>query len=288
MRANALTHEIIGAAIEVHRELGPGKMESAYERALARELVLRGLDVKVQRPVPVVYKGVKLECGFRLDVLVCDEVVVEVKSVDQLIPVHRAQTLTYLRLGGWKLALLLNFNVALLKQGIERLVLGLEEPGVSIAPAHDGPGSERPDAIPSPALQAATDSGDEEAERLATGIIASALEVHRELGPGLLPSAYEVCLCHELHLRQLSFECKYPVALSYKGSPLLESDQVHLLVDGRVVVTPAALASIQPVHEAQLLSQLRLGGWKLGLLINFHTTALSEGLRRIVLSRNAG
>ncbi len=136
MRANEITHAIIGAAIEVHRELGPGKPEAAYEQALARELTLRGLAIRVQKPVPVVYKGVKLECGFRLDVLVCDTVVVEVKSAEVVIPVHRAQTLTYLKLGGWKLALLLNFNVAVLKEGIERLVLGLEEEGENVAAMH--------------------------------------------------------------------------------------------------------------------------------------------------------
>jgi GxxExxY protein len=127
MKPNELTREIIGAAIEVHRELGPGKPEAAYERALAHELGLRALPHQVQKPVPVMYKGVKLECGYRLDLLVANTVVVEVKSVEVVNPVHRAQVLTYLRLGGWKLSLLLNFNVAVLKEGIDRLVLGLEE-----------------------------------------------------------------------------------------------------------------------------------------------------------------
>ena len=126
-----------------------------------------------------------------------------------------------------------------------------------------------------------------EAERLAFEIIASAIEVHRELGPGLLPSAYEACLRHELHLRGMTFERKHPLALSYKGTPLAELDEVELLVGGRVVVNPCALTEVQPVHEARLLSQLRLGGWRLGLLINFNTVALREGLRRVVMSRNA-
>ena len=288
MRANELTYEIIGAAIEVHRELGPGKHEAAYERALACELSLRGLAIQVQKPVPVVYKGVKLECGFRLDVLVCDTVVVEVKSAELVIPVHRAQTLTYLKLGGWKLALLLNFNVAVLKDGIERLVLGLEEEGKSFA-LTDSP----PPRVLSrnqstePSLLSAANSGDREAEQLAFEIIDSAIEVHRELGPGLLPSAYEACLCHELHLRNVTFECKRPLALSYKGTPLAELDEVELMVGGRVVVDPCALTEVKPVHEARLLSQLRLGGWKLGLLINFNTIALKEGLRRVVVNRTA-
>jgi GxxExxY protein len=94
MRPNDLTHEIIGGAIEVHRELGPGKPEAAYVAALAHELRLRGLPHQVQKPVPLVYKGVKLECGYRLDLLVSDTVVLEVKSVECVIPVHRAQTIT--------------------------------------------------------------------------------------------------------------------------------------------------------------------------------------------------
>jgi len=287
VRPNDLTHEIIGAAIEVHRELGPGKPEAAYERALARELTLRGLAIRVQKPVPVVYKGVKLECGFRLDVLVCNTVVVEVKSAEGIVPVHRAQTLTYLKLGGWKLALLLNFNVAILKEGIERLVLGLEEPGESVAPTHSPSRAMARKKSAAPSLHSTADSGDREAEQLACEIIASAIEVHRELGPGLLPSAYEACLCHELHLRHLSFERKRPLALSYKGAPLAELDEVELLVGGRVVVSPCALTEVQPVHEARLLSQLRLGGWKLGLLLDFNTVALREGLRRVVLSGRA-
>ena len=287
VRPNELTHAIIGAAIEVHRELGPGKPEAAYERALARELTLGGFATRVQKPVPVVYKGVKLECGFRLDVLVCNIVVIEVKSVEGVLPVHRAQTLTYLKLGGWKLALLLNFNVAILKKGIERLVLGLEEKGESDARANKPSRTTARDTNPAPSFYSASDSGDREAETLACEIIASAIEVHRELGPGLLPSAYEACLCHELHLRSITFERNRPLALSYKGTPLTDLDEVELLVGGRVVVNPYALTEIQPIHEAQLLSQLRLGGWKLGLVINFNTTALREGLRRVVLSRTA-
>ena len=191
VRPNELTHEIIGAAIEVHRELGPGKPEAAYERALAHELTLRGLATRMQKPVPVVYKGVKLECGFRLDVLVANTVVIEVKSIEGVLPVHRAQTLTYLKLGGWKLALLLNFNVAILKEGIERLVLGLEEKEESGAGAHNSSRNTARNPNPVPSLHSASDSGDREAETLACEIIASAIEVHRELGPGLLPSAYE-------------------------------------------------------------------------------------------------
>jgi len=127
MRINQITEEIIGAAIEVHRTLGPGLLESAYEECLCRELTLRGIPFERQRALALEYKGLSLDCGYRLDLLVADLVVVEIKAVESLLPIHEAQALTYLKLGGWKVALLINFNVPVLKRGIRRLVLGLEE-----------------------------------------------------------------------------------------------------------------------------------------------------------------
>ena len=127
MEINQVTETIIGAAIEVHRALGPGLLESTYEECLCRELSLRGVPFERQRSLPVEYKGLRLDCGYRLDLLVADTVVVEIKAVESLLPIHEAQLLTYLRLGGWKVGLLINFNVAILKQGIRRRVLGLEE-----------------------------------------------------------------------------------------------------------------------------------------------------------------
>ncbi|RMG56598.1 MAG: GxxExxY protein [Acidobacteria bacterium] len=120
-----LSHRIIGAAIEVHRHLGPGLLESAYEAALAREFEVRGIPFERQVPLPLVYKGTKLDCGYRLDFLVDRLVIVELKSVDELAPIHEAQALTYLRLLERKLCLLINFNVPVLKQGIKRIVLNL-------------------------------------------------------------------------------------------------------------------------------------------------------------------
>ncbi len=127
MKMSELTHSIIGAAIEVHRFIGPGLLESAYEECLCRELSLRQIPFEQQKPLPVEYKGIRLECGYRLDLLVAKSVVVEVKAIESLHPIHEAQLLTYLKLGGWKVGLLINFNVPILKQGIRRLVLGLEE-----------------------------------------------------------------------------------------------------------------------------------------------------------------
>jgi GxxExxY protein len=124
---NVLTKEIIGAAIEVHRHLGPGLLESVYQQCLAKELQLREIPYCYEWPLPLEYKGLRMNCGYRVDLLVANAVVVETKSIEAIAPVHEAQLLTYMRLGGWKVGLLINFNVLVLKNGIRRRVLGLEE-----------------------------------------------------------------------------------------------------------------------------------------------------------------
>ncbi|MGD0598230.1 MAG: GxxExxY protein [Terriglobales bacterium] len=118
---NAITEQIIGAAMEVHRALGPGLLESAYEACLVFELRERGLRVEQQKPLPIAYKGVKLDCGYRLD-LVADCVIVEIKAVEKLNSVHEAQLLSYLKLANCPVGLLLNFHCTMLKHGIRRLV----------------------------------------------------------------------------------------------------------------------------------------------------------------------
>ena len=124
---NRTTESIIGAAIEVHRHLGPGLLESAYEECLCEELLLRKIPFKRQIVLPVNYKGKNLDIGYRIDLLVNDEVVVELKTVESILPIHEAQTLTYMRLGGWQVGLILNFHVTVLKNGIKRLVHKLKE-----------------------------------------------------------------------------------------------------------------------------------------------------------------
>ncbi len=123
MTDNEITHEIIGAAIEVHKLLGPGLLESAYEAYLCREFAIRKIGFQKQKPVPLVYKDIKLDCGFRVDLLVEKRIVVELKSVDALAPIHEAIMLTYLRLSGHKLGLLINFSVSILKDGIRRFMM---------------------------------------------------------------------------------------------------------------------------------------------------------------------
>ena len=119
---NKITEAIIGAAINVHRELGPGLLESAYEACLAFDLSDTGLFIEQQKPLPVIYKNVKLDCGYRLDLLVEKEVIVELKSVEKILPIHKAQLMSYLKLSGCKVGLLINFNVEVLKDGIVRIV----------------------------------------------------------------------------------------------------------------------------------------------------------------------
>jgi len=123
-RANELSNLIIGAALEVHRTLGPGLLESAYERCLCRELTLREIPYERQIPLPVTYKGVELDCSYKIDIKVCDLVILELKAVEAIEPIHEAQLLTYLRLSNLWLGLLINFNTVVLKKGIKRMVYG--------------------------------------------------------------------------------------------------------------------------------------------------------------------
>ncbi len=123
MEKKALTSEVIGAAIEVHKTLGPGLLESAYEECLCREFDIRGLSYERQRELPIEYKGVELDCSYRLDVVVAKSVILELKACKSLEPIHEAQLLTYLRLTGIRIGLLINFNVPVLRDGIRRLVV---------------------------------------------------------------------------------------------------------------------------------------------------------------------
>ncbi len=145
-KLNALTEAIIGAAMAVHSELGPGLLESAYERCLGIELEERGLRVERQKILPLTYRGIELEFGYRLDLLVDEKVVVEVKTVEALAPIHGTQLLSYLRLSGCHVGLLLNFNVASLRDGIQRVVNDF--PGPEYSSASSAPSAFRAVASP--------------------------------------------------------------------------------------------------------------------------------------------
>jgi GxxExxY protein len=127
MTENELSNKIIGSAIEIHKALGPGLLESAYKECLYYKLIQQGLKVDKERPMPLIFESAKLDCGYRLDLLVENKVVIEIKSVEALNDIHLAQTLTYLKLGNFRLGLLINFNVLVLKTGIKRVVNGLPE-----------------------------------------------------------------------------------------------------------------------------------------------------------------
>ncbi|MBU1169362.1 MAG: GxxExxY protein [Proteobacteria bacterium] len=118
-----LSNSVIGCAINVHRDLGPGLLESSYEQCLAHELSLNGIVFKRQHPMPITYKGIKLDCGYKVDLLVNDSLIIELKSVEKIKNIHRAQLLTYMKLAAVKTGLLMNFNVVKIKDGIKRMVL---------------------------------------------------------------------------------------------------------------------------------------------------------------------
>ena len=123
MDVNKVTENIIGASIEVHRALGPGLLESAYEECLCYELEQRGIQFDRQYNLPIIYKGVNIDCGYRIDLLIENQVVVELKAIERLLPLHDAQLLSYLKPGDWKVGLLINFNVPVLKQGVRRKII---------------------------------------------------------------------------------------------------------------------------------------------------------------------
>jgi GxxExxY protein len=123
LRFDELSKRVIGCAIEVHRNLGPGLLESTYEQCLAHELKCVGIPFMLQHPLPVNYSGVKLDCGYRVDLLIDNKIIVELKSVEKLLPIHQAQLLTYMKLAEIKIGLLMNFNVRFMKNGIKRMVL---------------------------------------------------------------------------------------------------------------------------------------------------------------------
>jgi GxxExxY protein len=155
MRDKELSHAIIGAAIEIHRSLGPGLLEAVYEECLARALTLRMIPFERQKPIPLVYKDLKLECGYRLDFLVSRRIVVEIKSIETIAPIHESVMLTYLRLSESPLGLLINFSVPILKDGIRRFVWHYQEKDNAETPSNAELRREERDSIHSKASKTA-------------------------------------------------------------------------------------------------------------------------------------
>ena len=257
----SLSGEVIGCSIDVHRSLGPGLKEPSYEEALERKLIAAGLRVDRQRGLPLRYKGLKLDAGFRIDLLVEGRLPLELKSVEAIHPIHEAQLLTYLRLGPFPLGLLLNFNVAVLKDGIKRRAQSKQwtAPEQSRPPQYSGN------------------------DPLTARILASAIEVHRNLGPGLLPSAHEAALCHELATQVIPFQREVEIPIVIDGKPLEEPAEVPLLVDSAVPVFCLDVDETTPTHRAMMLARLRQGGWKRGLILNFNVTSMIQGITRLTI-----
>ena len=256
---NELSGLVIGLAIEVHRQLGPGQHEDAYEEALEHALLTRGVRVDRQLGLPLVYKGVRLNAGYRLDLLVERQLPLELKSVETLHPIHDAQLLTYLRVGRFSLGLLMNFNVALLRDGLRRKIQTDEW------------------QIPEPVIHPATDGRDP----LTDAIITAAIEVHRHLGRGLLPSSYETALCYELSQRNIAFARELKIPLTIGGRTLEKPAEIPLLVANEVPVFAQCVDALQPIHTSLAISRLRQGGWRRGLLLNFNEQLLRNGIQRV-------
>ena len=258
---NELTGRVIGAAISVHSELGPGVEETACEEALCVKLTAIGIEHERQKPLPLEYKKVVLDCGFRLDILVEDRLPLELKAVEKIHPIHEAQLLTYMRLGKHSLGLLVNFDVPLLKDGVRRKALTKH--------SHLMPYEE-------PKLENGFD-------RISAEIVRAVLEVHRILGPGLIRSAYEECLCYELGVRNVEFTRNCEVPLFFEGHDLAYSTEIPLVVAGRIPVYCLSNSRSTELHNSRLLARLRMTDWPYGFLINFNSPAIRNGIRRITL-----
>jgi GxxExxY protein len=258
---NELTGLVIGAAIDVHRELGPANDEAAYEEALSLQLSRKGIAHECQKRMPVRYRGRLLDCGLRLDILVEERLPLELKSLEYTLRVHEAQLLTHIKMGAFPLGLLINFDVALLKEGIHRRALTLS-PSTAGEPVH-------------------AEAKDGDYDALSIAILDAALAVHRAIGSGLLQSIYEECLCQELRLCGLSFARKQQVPLTFGGKTLRRQAEIPLLVEGKAPVFCLTVTEVTARHEATLRHRLRQGGFPFGYLLNFNAPTLKQGVRRM-------
>lgn len=256
-----LTQRVIGAAITVHRHLGPGLEEADYERALQLELQELGIEHACQVPLPVVYKGLRLDCGYRMDLLVAGRLLLELKAVEKLHPIHEAQLLTYLQLAGASLGLLINFQVLMLRDGVVRRAQTLRRTA--------WPDLEDPFAG---------------ADELSGRVLAAAQEVRRVLGPGLLRSAYESCLAHELRLRGLQVELSMPGRVLYRGHLISSHKPIPMVINGELLIGCHCANDIDSLTLARDQSLLKASGIPAGWSINFHAANLASGVRRLSLT----
>lgn len=256
-----LTGAVIGAAISVHRELGPGLDEIDYELALGVELAERRICHRRQVPLPLMYRGKKLDCGYRMDFVAEDSLVIEVKAAETLHPLHEAQLLSYLRLTGIRVGLLMNFNSLLLRDGIKRRV-------------DSGPGIR---------VRSGPESVTDDFDRLSREIVAAAIRVQEELGPGLLRSAYETCLACEMRQRGFRVDRALPVELAYHGLPLPRHVEIPMMIEGSHVVSCLCVKELTEIHFARHRSHQKAARANTGMCLNFHSKNLACHLTRITL-----
>lgn len=254
-----LTGRVIGAAMAIHRKFGPGLDEADYEKALSLELHALGIAHECQVPLPLIYKGTKLDCGYRMDLVLPGRLLLELKALDKLHPLHEAQLLTYLRLSGLPLGLLINFGGLLLKDCIVRRANTRGE-HASLSP-----------------FQASRSTMDD----LSRTVVEAAVEVQSQLGAGLLRSAYEACLAHELGLRGLKVERNLPVNLMHRDQLIMSNKQVPLIIENNLMVACHCMTKLEPLHLAKARSLLKASPAETGLCINFHASSLADQIKRI-------
>ena len=254
-----LTKRVIAAAIAVHREFGPGLDEADYERALHLELAAMGIEHECLVPLPLIYKGTKLDCGYRMDLVVAGWLLLELKAVEKLHPLHEAQLITYLRLARLKLGLLMNFGSLVLRDGIVRRANSSVRESKLYAPG------------------AEFQSMDE----LSREVMDAAFEMQHVLGTGLLRSAYEAALAHELTLRGLKMEQRLPVNLLYREQLIPSAKELPITIEGRLMVSCVYAKTIEPLLLARQKSLLGASDAETGLCLNFHAPSLAVEVRRI-------
>ena len=254
-----LTGRVIGAAMAVHRRFGPGLDEADYEKSLSLELHALGIAHECQVSLPLYYKGTHLDCGYRMDIVLPGQLLLELKALDKLHPLHEAQLITYLKLSNLPLGLLINFGDLLLKDSIRRRAntAGQQESHTQ--------------------FQATCSTMDD----LSRIVVEAAVEVQRHLGSGLLRSAYEACLLHELGLRGLMVACHQPVNLVYREQPIQSSKQLPLIIENSLMVACYCMETVEPLHLAKARSLLRASTAESGLCINFHASNLAGEMKRI-------
>jgi len=255
---SALTGQVIAAAIAVHREFGPGLDEADYERALHLELLAMGIEHECQVPLPLIYKGTKLDCGYRMDLVVAGWPLLELKAVEKIHPLHEAQLITYLRLAPLKLGLLMNFGSLVLRDGIVRR-------------ANSSSHASKP--------RVTTFAGNV-MDELSYQVIDAAIEVKHVLGHGLLRSAYEAALAHEMKLRGLKVEQRLPANLLYREQLIPSAKEVPLVVEGRLMIASVSAQKIESIHLARQRSLLKAARIEEGICLNFHAESMAAEVKR--------